>query len=305
MQQPAIQCKALTKTYGKARGVENLDIVVETGAFYGFIGPNGAGKSTTIRAFLGLIAPTAGSVRVLGLNPANAAQRTALLAKVGYLPSETQFYPDMRVAEVIALSARLHRKHCAAEAARLCERLELDTSKKIEQLSLGNRKKAGIVCAMQHDPDLYILDEPTSGLDPLMQRVFFELLEEKHAEGKTIFFSSHVLGEVQRHCTCAAVLRQGCLAAQGSVSALAGTTARCISLQLAQGAQGVLPAALQGLPGIATPTQVGHNLQFLYTGQPAPLLAALAALPGGMLQDVTITEPGLEEVFLHYYTEGV
>lgn len=144
--QPAIVCRGLTKRYGKARGISELDLTVEPGAFYGFIGPNGAGKSTTIRAMLGLIAPTAGTVRVLGLDPTDAAQRTQILRQVGYLPSETQFYPDMRVAEVLALSARLRGQNCTAEAARLCERLALDTTKRVEQLSLGNRKRSAL-CA--------------------------------------------------------------------------------------------------------------------------------------------------------------
>ncbi len=304
MNEAAISCTGLTKYYGGARGVENLDLNVAQGAFYGFIGPNGAGKSTTIRALLGLLAPTAGEVRVLGLDPRRRAERTKLLALVGYLPSETQFYPGMRVGDILAFSADLRGKSCKAEAARLCGRLALDPNKKIEQLSLGNRKKVGIVCAMQHDPALYILDEPTSGLDPLMQQEFFSLLEEKHAEGRTVFFSSHVLEEVQRHCGRAAVLRAGRLAAEGRVEELTGAAARQISLTFADAGAAALPAPLAALAGASGTETAGRTVRFFYSGAPAPLLAALAALPAAALCDVSITQPSLEDVFLQYYREG-
>lgn len=289
----AILCDNLTKTYGKARGITELSFSVEDGAFYGFIGPNGAGKSTTIRTLLGLISPSGGAARVLGLNPQNAADRQKILAQVGYLPGETQFYPDMKVGEVIRFSSKLHKKDCTAEAKRLCEALELDTGKKIEQLSLGNRKKVGIVCAMQHNPALYLLDEPTSGLDPLMQQVFFELLQEKNRAGATVFFSSHVLMEVQRNCSRAAILREGTLAAQGDVSTLMGTLARRVALT------GSVP--VPELEGISRIEKTPDGVSFLYAGAPKPLLTALSQNSFDALRDVTITEPSLEEVFLHYY----
>ena len=173
----AIQTQALTKFYGKARGIRELSLQVEQGEFFGFIGPNGAGKSTTIRCLLGLITPTSGSARVLGLDI--GADRKEILARIGYLPSEAVFYRGMRVREVLKLSADLRGKNCTREAEALCERLQLDTAKKVEELSFGNRKKVGIVCALQHRPELLILDEPTSGLDPLMQREFFSILQER------------------------------------------------------------------------------------------------------------------------------
>ena len=163
-----IQIDHLTKTYGRARGVTDLTLQVPAGSCFGFIGPNGAGKSTTIRTLLGLLSPTAGSARVLGLDC--VTEREKILAQVGYMPSEAMFYPDMRVSEVIRLSAGLRRLDCGAQAAALCEALELDTRKRIRELSLGNRKKVSIVCAMQHRPRLYILDEPTSGLDRSEER---------------------------------------------------------------------------------------------------------------------------------------
>ncbi len=208
----------LTKTYGKARGVTDLTLHVPAGSCFGFIGPNGAGKSTTIRTLLGLISPTAGSAAVMGLDCVR--DRTALLAQVGYMPSEAMFYPEMRVSEVIRLSADLRKRNCRAEAAALCEALELDTRKKIRELSLGNRKKVSIVCAMQHRPMLYILDEPTSGLDPLVQRAFWSLLEQRRQEGAGVFLSSHVLYEVQRYCDRAAIIREGRLVVEGTTAEL-------------------------------------------------------------------------------------
>ena len=213
-----IKTTNLTKSYGKARGVTGLTLHVPEGSCYGFIGPNGAGKSTTIRTLLGLIAPTAGSARVLGLDCVR--DRTAILAQVGYMPSEAMFYPDMRAGEVIRYSAALRGRDFAREAAALCEVLDLDVRKRIRELSLGNRKKVSIVCAMQHRPRLYILDEPTSGLDPLVQRAFWNLIGERRREGATVFLSSHVLYEVQRYCVQAAIIREGRLVAEGTTEEL-------------------------------------------------------------------------------------
>ena len=183
----AVKTTSLTKYYGKARGIIDMNLTVEQGDFFGFIGPNGAGKSTTIRTLLGLISPTSGGAEILGMDILR--QRDALLSHIGYMPSEASFYPNMRVKDVIRFSADLRRRDCRMESKILCERLALDTNKKIRELSLGNRKKVSIVCALQHMPALYILDEPTSGLDPLMQREFFTILEERSAGGSTISVS--------------------------------------------------------------------------------------------------------------------
>jgi len=213
-----IELDHLTKTYGKARGVAGLTLHVPEGCCYGFIGPNGAGKSTTIRTLLGLLTPTAGAARVLGRDCVR--EKTAILAEVGYMPAEPKFYPDMRVGEVLRLSAALRGRDCTAEAEALCQALALDPRKRIRTLSLGNRKKVSMICAMQHRPRLYILDEPTSGLDPLVQRVFWAELAARREQGATVFLSSHVLYEVQRYCDRAAVLREGRLIAEGTTAAL-------------------------------------------------------------------------------------
>ncbi len=284
----AIELEHLTKYYGKTRGVDDISLTVEEGDLFGFIGPNGAGKSTTIRVLLGLIGRTSGAARVLGREASKS--NTAILADVGYLPSEVWFTPGMRVREVLRFSAALRGKDCAAEAKRLCERLELDEAKRVETLSLGSRKKLGVVCALQHRPRLYIMDEPTSGLDPLMQREFYALLEERSAQGATVFLSSHVLSEVQRHCRHAAVIRAGRLLAAGSVEQLGHTGAKRVTLR------GVSQAP--ALPGVRGAAGGPEGVSFLYSGAPGPLLGALSALP---VTDVTIAEPDLEEIFLHYY----
>ncbi len=287
---PIIEIEHLTKFYGRNRGVNDLSLTVDEGEIFGFIGPNGAGKSTTIRALLGLISPTSGRAMLFG--QAVSRSSAAPLADVGYMPAEAAFYRGMRAGEVIALSAKLRRMDCAAEAARLCERLRLDARRRVEELSLGNRKKVSIVCALQHRPALCILDEPTSGLDPLMQEQFFELLAERRAAGGTIFLSSHVLGEVQRYCQRAAVIREGRLIACDRVENLSRTRARRVTVR------GIDRLSLSGMADVRAD---GGALRFLYDGPMPALIAALQGLP---VTDLTVTEPTLEEIFLHFYAEG-
>ena len=287
----AIQTVNLTKYYGKSRGIINLNLTVEQGECFGFIGPNGAGKSTTIRTLLGLISPSSGSASVLGKDIVK--EKEAILQDVGYLPSEAVFWPGMRVKDVLKLSANLRKKDCAKEAAELCERLQLDPSRKVDELSFGNRKKVAIVSAMQSNPRLLILDEPTGGLDPLMQHEFFEIVREKHQAGATVLFSSHILSEVERNCTRAAVIREGSIIACDTVDSLAKTNARRVSFHGA--------ADLEGLPGIRDLQQVDGSFSFLYSGSTNLLLRRLA---DGDVHGLSISEPDLEEVFLHYYDKG-
>ncbi len=278
----------LTKYYGKARGILDVNLAVEEGDIFGFIGPNGAGKSTAIRTLLGLISPTSGKAEIFGRDI--GADRTAILADIGYLPSETTFYGGMRVADVLKFSASLRRRDCAAEAKALCERLDLDPTRKVRELSLGNRKKMGIVCALQHKPRLYILDEPTSGLDPLMQREFYELLHERNRDGATVFLSSHVLSEVQKYCKHAAIIRDGRILACDSVERFGQTGAKRVVLH------GITAApAIDHIRNVV----IGDNtVEFLYGGDIGVLLQALAVLKP---TNLSISESDLEEVFLHYY----
>lgn len=283
-----IKTEKLTKYYGKARGILDLDLTVAPGEFFGFIGPNGAGKSTTIRTLLGLITPTSGSARIFGKDITK--ERESILQDTGYLPSETSFYPGMKVKDILKLSADLRKRNCGAEAKSLCERLELDVSRKAEELSFGNRKKAAIVCALQHRPKLLVLDEPTSGLDPLMQKEFFDILRERNREGATILLSSHVLSEIQRNCTRAAIIRDGRIIACSSVEDLSKTNAKRITVHGS--------VSLEHLSGIRDRKDSENSLSFLYSGDMNGLLRALSA---GQVSDLTVTEPDLEEVFLHYY----
>lgn len=285
----AIETAALTKFYGKARGISDIALTVDEGDFFGFIGPNGAGKSTTIRILTGLISQTSGTAKIFGKN----VGKTDTLAELGYMPSEANFYHGMKVREVIKYSAKLRKRDCSKEAARLCERLGLDVNKKVSELSLGNRKKVSIVCALQHKPRLCILDEPTSGLDPLMQREFYAILEERNAEGATIFLSSHILSEIQKYCKHAAVIREGRLLICDRVENLVHTNAKKVTLS------GISkPPKFDGISNVETD---GDSVKFLYGGEPRKLLNALAALP---ITDVSITEPDLEEIFMHYYKEN-
>ena len=287
----AITAAALTKYYGKARGIDGLNLEVEAGDFFGFIGPNGAGKSTTIRTLLGLISPTSGKAQVFGMDIGKNSRK--ILERVGYLPSGTSFYRGMRVSEILKLSADLRRKDCGAAAAELCERLQLDPGRKVEDLSFGNRKKVGIVCALQHDPELLVLDEPTGGLDPLMQHEFFSILQEKNSKGTTVFLSSHVLSEIQRHCSRAAVIREGKIIACDSMDKLAESSARRVTVR------GNLRQ--EDLPGCVSWTEVGDSASFLYGGDINVLIRTLAKAE---IQDMTIAEPDLEEIVLHFYEKG-
>lgn len=287
----AIKITNLTKSYGKARGIQNLSLTVKQGEFFGFIGPNGAGKSTTIRTLLGLIHKTSGNAEILGMDIQKDNQK--ILSKIGYLPSESAFYAGMRVRDVLKLSADLRKIDCKDEAEKLCERLQLDTSRKVEELSFGNRKKVAIVCALQHNPELLILDEPTSGLDPLMQREFFDILRERNEAGTTIFLSSHILSEIQRNCSRAAIIREGGVIACDSVEALTKTRAKRVTVHG--------DVELSKLNDIRNLQTTEHGTSFLYGGDIDTLIHTLSA---GHLDDLSIAEPDLEEIFLHYYTDG-
>lgn len=290
MKMNAIETKGLTKFFGKSRGIVNLNLSVGEGEFFGFIGPNGAGKSTTIRTLLGLIRASDGSAEIFGKNI--AAEKEAILSEVGYLPSEAVFYSGMRVKEIIRLSADLRKTDCKREAQKLCERLDLDTSRKVEELSFGNRKKVAIVCALQSNPRLCILDEPTSGLDPLMQREFFSILRERHAQGTTIFLSSHILSEIQRNCTRAAIIREGRIIACGGVEELSKTNAKRVNIQ------GEIDVS--ALTGIRDLQRTESGISFLYGGDINMLLQLLAKQH---IHDLSVSEPDLEEIFMHYYLE--
>ena len=284
----AIKMENLTKYYGKSRGVLELNLSVKQGEMFGFIGPNGAGKSTTIRTLLGLVSPTKGSAQIFGMDIVK--NREAVLQKVGYLPSEAIFYSGMKIKDILKLSADLRKKNCAAESKALCERLQLDRNRKVDELSFGNRKKVAIICALQHRPELLILDEPTGGLDPLMQREFFEIIRERNRQGTTVFLSSHILSEVQQNCSSAAIIREGRIIACDSVDTLAKTNAKRVSLRGS--------VDITDLNGIRDQVTVDGTTSFLFGGDINQLLRKLS---DGNILDIHISEPDLKEIFLHYY----
>ena len=287
----AIQLSNLTKYYGKSRGILNLNLDVKEGEFFGFIGPNGAGKSTTIRTLLGLITPSSGQAKIF--DETIRRRNPQIRSHIGYLPSEAVFYRGMKVKDLLKLSADLHHKDCSAEREILCRRLQLDVNRKVDELSFGNRKKVAIVSALQHQPKLLILDEPTSGLDPLMQREFFHIIRERNEQGATVFLSSHVLSEIQRNCTRAAIIREGRIIACDRVEALSKTNAKRISVQG--------QVSLDSLEEIRDLKENDGIISFLYGGDIHRLLETLSA---GTITDLSISDPDLDEIFLHYYENG-
>jgi len=286
----AIKTYALTKYYGKTRGIEEATLTVNKGDFFGFIGPNGAGKSTLIRTLLGLITPTSGRAEIFGRDIVSS--KIDNLRDIGYLPADVSFYNGMKVRDVLSFSAKMRGIDCTDEAKKLCERLDLDVNRSVDQLSLGNKKKVGIVCALQHKPSLYILDEPTSGLDPLMQKEFFNILKERNEEGATIFLSSHVLSEIKKYCKSAAIIREGRILLSDSVDNLGHTGVKKVALK------GVIEAPK--IDGISDVKAEGDLLSFLYSGDISELLGVLSELG---LTDVNITDPELDEIFMNYYVK--
>ena len=268
-----IRIENLTKSYGKKRGVTDISLAVKEGEIFGFIGPNGAGKSTTIRSMLGFLNFDKGAITILGKD--SVKEHVGILKEVGYMPSEALFYPTMKVSEVIKFAADARGLDCREEAEMLCERLQLDTGKRIKELSLGNRKKVSIVCAMQHKPKLFVFDEPSSGLDPLMQSTFFELIKEYVKKGATCFLSTHVLSEVSRYCDRAAIMREGRLIKVDMVDNLTESTAKSVKV-------------------IAD----GVHEEYMYNGDINELVKKLSERK---LQNLYIEEPSLEDMFMHFY----
>lgn len=287
-----IEINHLTKFYGKHRGIEDVSFSVEEGEVFGFIGPNGAGKSTTIRTLLALIFPTSGSATIFGKDCIRHAPEIA--KDVGYLPSEVFYYDGMKVIDLLKYAASFYQKDCMPRIKELSALLELDLTRKIEDLSFGNRKKVGIVQGLLHAPRLIILDEPTSGLDPLMQHVFFELLREENKKGVSILLSSHILSEVQKMCSRVAILKDGKVINLQKISDLQSDSYKKISII----AKNTIPKGFLTEDGITNYVNGGASASFLFKGDINQVLSKLSALP---LLDIMIEEPTLEEIFLHYY----
>lgn len=292
MSEAVIVLDHMTKSYGRRRGVVNINFSVDRGEIFGFIGPNGAGKSTTIRTMMGLLRPTGGHAAIFGLDCVQDAARIA--RDVGYLPSENCYYKELRVRELLQYTADLYGMDCRDRMKVLAERLDLDLSRRIGELSLGNKKKVGIVSALLPSPKLLILDEPTGGLDPLAQQTFYEILREENCRGTTIFLSSHVLSEVQRLCDRVAILRKGNLVGIQSMQQLRENGYKKISLT----AKEVIGEDFFAIPGVANLEQAGATASFMFSGNTMIIMDKLHEL---LLEDIYIEEPSLEEIFLHYY----
>ena len=294
MSEQAIVLNELTKHYGKHRGINNLSFSVNQGEFFGFIGPNGAGKSTTIRTLMGLIRPTGGSASIFGLD---CHSKASVIAKdVGYLPSENSYYENMKVRELLQYTADLYGMDCKTKMKELADRLNLDLSRKIADLSLGNKKKVGIVSAIMTSPKLIIMDEPTSGLDPLIQQAFYDILKEENSRGATVFFSSHVLSEVQKLCDRVAILKEGQLIGIQSIKELRESGYKKVTLS----AKEAIPRDFFHLSGIANYAETADktSVSFMYNGDITAIIDKLHLLH---LDDVLLEEPSLEEIFMHYY----
>lgn len=267
----------LSKSYGRHLALDQLSLTVEKGEIFGFLGSNGAGKSTTIRCLLGLIKYRKGKVTLFNDRYHSLEES---LDHIGYMPSEAMFYPNLTVKQVIDFAAKAHPNHdCKREADRLCKLLEVPLQKKIQDLSLGNRKKVSIVCALQHQPDLLILDEPTSGLDPLMQERFFQIILDAKEKGKTCFLSSHVLSEVKAYCDRVAILKKGKLLAVDRVENIMHSQKKQVTIW-----------------------KDGQSITKTFEGKLSDLLSDLSEIKP---DDLLIEEPSLEDLFMHYYKEDV
>jgi ABC-2 type transport system ATP-binding protein len=307
----AIETRGLTKVYGARRGttperlagawsrpaLADLDIAVEEGEIFGFLGPNGAGKSTLIRLLLGYLHPTSGEATVLGHDIER--ESVAIRTRAGYLPGGIAFWDNLTGERLLDELAGLSGRAPVLRDA-LIERLELAPEamrRPVRTYSRGMRQKVGIIQALQHDPELAILDEPSEGLDPLMQRAFYDILDERRAAGRTIFFSSHVLSEVERVCDRVAIIRHGRLAAVEDVAGLLARRRRVVELRF----EGDAPA-LEAVPGVTDLVVEPGRLTCRLAGDVGPFLAAIA---GTTVHDLTIEPASLEEAFLEYYAEDV
>ena len=286
-----IEVNHLTKYYGKSRGIEDVSFQVEQGEIFGFIGPNGAGKSTTIRLFLSLIYPTSGSATIFGKDIIEHGPE--LREDIGYLPSEVFYYERMKVIDLLKYSASFYEKDCTQRMHELAETMELDLNRRIDDLSYGNKKKVGIVQGLLHQPKLLLLDEPTSGLDPLMQRKFFQLVRQENQNGATVFFSSHILGEVQRLCSRVAIIKEGSVIEIQDIKSLQRDNYKKIRVAAEQIDEGSF-----AIEGVSNLEKTNGVVRFFFKGD---INLIMRRITEGEVSDVTIEEPTLEEIFMHYY----
>ncbi|MCA9765517.1 MAG: ABC transporter ATP-binding protein [Carnobacterium sp.] len=286
-----IEIKNLTKLYGNSIGIENVNLEVKEGEIFGFIGPNGAGKSTTIRLLMSLIHPTSGEAKLFGKDAIEYGPEVR--KDIGYLPSEIFYYDKMKVKDLLNYSASFYDKDCSKKIKELSDIMELDLNRRIEDLSYGNKKKVGIVQGLLHEPKLIILDEPTGGLDPLMQQKFFNIIRDENKKGATIFFSSHILSEVQELCNRVAIIKDGSIIEVQDIKTLRENNYKKISIL-----GNNLNKDAFNLNGITKLVQDKDELKFFYKGDINAMIKTISSIE---MRDINIEEPTLEEVFMHYY----
>ena len=291
-----IETERLTKSYGSARGIEDVTFSVEAGEVFGFLGPNGAGKTTTIRTLLDLLHPTSGSARLFGLD--SRRESVAIRSRLGNLPGDFGYGKGSSGRQALSLLARLRGMEGLGRAEALARRFRADLDRPLGQLSRGNRQKVGLILATFHEPELLILDEPTSGLDPLMQEEFLTLVGEERDRGCAVFISSHELDEVERVCDRVGIVRGGRLIAVERIDGLLGKAKRRVRLELSEA---VDLAELKALPGVSELKVEGQRASFVVGGD---LDQTIKAIARHHVTDIEIAHPTLEEVFLSYYEEG-
>jgi ABC-2 type transport system ATP-binding protein len=297
MKTDVIKFDLLTKYYGEIKGCENIDFSVKEGEIMGFIGPNGAGKSTTIRTMLSLIYPTSGSVTIFGKDAIEHGPEVR--KEIGYLPSEIFYYDKMKVIDLLEYSASFYDKDCRQRMYELSEYMELDLQRKIQDLSLGNKKKVGIVQGLLHSPKLIVLDEPTSGLDPLMQQKFFQLIREENSKGATVLFSSHILSEVQQLCDRVAIIKDGEVIDIQDIKALRDESYKKFTIRAKEMSNHSINLVKTfNLPGITELKEITNGVSFFYKGDINKMMKHITTLE---ITDILIEEPTLEEIFMHYY----
>jgi ABC-2 type transport system ATP-binding protein len=290
-----IQSEGLTKQYGRSRGINDVTFSVSEGEVFGFLGPNGAGKSTTIRLLTGLLLPTGGTARIAGLDC--WSQSPAVKRLVGYLPGEFNVDPTMTGAQIIEYLGNLRGGVDQAHVKRLIERLELDPGKRFRDYSRGNKQKVGLIQAFMHKPRLLILDEPTGGLDPLNQQVFFAMVSEVKAEGRTVFLSSHILPEVEQLCDRVGIIREGELVRVDHISALKDLRHHAVTVTFP------CPAVAEwfdNLPNVSDVTLVNDGEGVQLVAQ-ADLSGVIQVAAQHYATSISVREPSLDEVFLRYY----
>lgn len=287
----AIEFNNLTKYYGKTKGCENVSFNVKEGEIFGFIGPNGAGKSTTIRTMLSLIYPTSGSVTIFGKDAIEFGPE--LRKDIGYLPSEIFYYDKMKVLDLLKYSASFYKKDCEDRIYELAKIMELDLTRKIQDLSYGNKKKVGIVQGLLHSPKLIVLDEPTSGLDPLMQQKFFNLIREENEKGATVLFSSHILSEVQQMCERVAIIKEGEIVSVQNIDELKHDNYKKFTINGEN-----LNSGKFDIEGVSNLEETDTEVTFFFKGDVNEIVKMLSELK---LTDILVEEPTLEEIFMHYY----